>query len=63
MMALSICGVHSMDVLGKCVEICFEGFGYAIWHGNVDILLVVITVNGQSTVVLPFKLHGDVVIF
>ena len=41
----------------------FESFRDVFWNGNVDILIVVITFNGQSTVVIPFKVHGDFVIF
>ena len=41
----------------------FEGFGDVSWHVNVNIFLVVIPVHGQSTVVLPFKVHGDFIIF
>ena len=35
----------------------FEGFGDLSWHGNVNTFLVVIPVNCQSTVVIPFKVH------
>ena len=41
----------------------FEVFGDVSWHGNVDILLVLLLFNCQSTVVIPFKVHGDLVIF
>ena len=57
MLALFIFGVHIMDSLVKGSE-TFEGFGGVIWHGNVNILLVAIQVNGRSTVVLPFEVHG-----
>ena len=40
----------------------FEVFGGFNWHGNFDILLVVITVNAQSTLVIPFMVHGYFVI-
>ena len=40
-----------------------EGFGGVSFHGNVDMFLVLITVNGQSTLVLPFKVHVYFVIF
>ena len=56
-LALSICGVHIMSSLGQAGEI-FEVFGDVSWNGNVDIFLVIITPNGQSTVVIPFKVHG-----
>ena len=59
-MALSICGLHSMDCFGKGGEM-FEGFRDVSWHGNFDIFLVVIPFNGQSTVVIPFKFHVDFV--
>ena len=62
MLELSICGVHSMKFLGQDVG-KFEGFGDVSWNGNFDIFLVVIPVNGQSTVVLPFKVDGYFVIF
>ena len=45
------------------VEETFEGFGDVSSHVNVDICLVIIPVNGQSTVVPPFKLHAYFVIF
>ena len=41
----------------------FEGFGDGSWHGNVDILPVLILVNGQYTVVLSLKVHEDFIIF
>ena len=41
----------------------FEGFRDVIWHVNVDILLVILPDNGQYTLVIPFKFHGDFVIF
>ena len=62
MLALLICGLHSMDFWVR-VEENFEGFGDVSWHGNVNISLVVIPVNVHSTLVLPFKLHGDLVIY
>ena len=45
------------------VEKTFEGFGDVICHGNIKIFPVLITVNGQSTVVLPLKVHGYFIIF
>ena len=45
------------------VDKTFEVFGDVSWHVNVDIFLVVIPFNCQSTVVLPFKVHGYLVIF
>ena len=56
MLALPICGVNTMDFGGRVDKKC-EVFGDVSLHGNFDILLVIITVNGQSTVVLPFKVH------
>ena len=41
----------------------FEGFGDVIWHINFNILLAVIPFHGQSTVVIPYKVHGCFVIF
>ena len=50
-------------IFGDRAEKNFEGSIYVSWHGNVDIFLVVISVNGQSALVLPFKFHGYFVIF
>ena len=41
----------------------FEGFGDVSWHGNVNIFLGLIPVNGKNSVVLTFNVHGDFVIF
>ena len=38
-------------------------FGGVSQYGNFNRFLVIIAVNGQSTVVLPFKFHGYFVIF
>ena len=62
MLVLSICGVHRMDFLGQGLENS-EGFGGVNWHGNVNIFLVVIPVNGQSIGVILFKIHGYFGIF
>ena len=51
------------SILEGRVEEIFEGFGNVSRHGNIDILLVTILVNGQSTVVLTSKVHVDFVIF
>ena len=61
-MAPFICGVYSMDFWFQSEEM-FEGFGGVSRHVNVYIFLVVIPGIGQSTVVLPFKFHGDFIIF
>ena len=49
-------------ILGRA-EKTSEGFGDVSWHGNVNILLDVIPVNGQSIVFLNFRVHGHFVIF
>ena len=50
-------------ILWGRIENVFEGFGDVSWHGNVDILPVLILVNGQYTVVLSLKVHEDFIIF
>ena len=41
------------------MEKTFEVFRDVSWHINVYILLVVIPFNGQTTLVIPFKVYGD----
>ena len=62
MLELSIYGVHSMDFWVR-LEKTFEGFGGVSWNGNFEIFLVAIQIYGQSTLVIPFKVHEYFVTF
>ena len=49
-------------ILGCRVEKTSECFGYVSWHGNFDMIIAVIPVNGQSIVFLSFRVNGYSVI-